>query len=613
MDYYQKNIEILQQKREKLYERYENCIQTGEWAYPCDDILTGEAKDGNIIFQVKREGQDVRLNSLYRPLQEAERWADQFSGDNILVNAMLFGFGNGMFPRALLKRLQQDAKLFIYEPSIEIFDTALHQSDLSDLLEDERVLLCFEDINPDEFNDLLRQNTHWTNLETQIVGHHTGYDTLFPEVYRDFLVSVKKTSQLVQVNKDTQAYFAEKMVPNMIENMVYLREGRIITDYVDVIPKDIPAIIVAAGPSLDKNIEQLRKAKGKAFILAVDTAMRHLIKHDIMPDAMVTLDAGKPFSYMNHPAIKDIPLFCILESNHEIMEFHEGIKIWFQGGSFLAEFFDRYGKGFVDYNPGGSVATAAFAICAALEFERIVFVGQDLAYQGDVTHAGGEVSTVLNEEKGIQMIEGIDGKPVKSRHDWIIYLDWFEESIREVEDKIQVIDATEGGAMIHGSQIMTLAEVIEQYCVREVDLDTMLRGQPPVFTPEEYRHACEELQGYATQLQEMERKAEWAAKKCKEALKLLDKDPKNVKLDRLHRAVLDTIGEISEYRIYNMVDIYMSQTANKYLSGVFVVTEDSHQDEINIYHSSQMIFQGIVEAVQALYPMFIEMTDKIGQ
>lgn len=611
MSYYQRNIELLKKKRPKFYELYEKCISSEERAYPCEEIISKDAKDSNNIFQVKREGQTVRLNSPYHPLQEAERWAAQFSRENLHINAMMFGFGNGIFLRTLLQHLQKDAKLFLMEPCVDIFHLAMERQDLLDIIGDERVFLCFEDINPDEFYSLLRQNTHWTNMETQIVCHHTGYEILFPKAYRDFLYSINKADQMVQVNKDTEAFFSKKVVPNMIENMIYIKEGRIITDYKDVFPKDIPAIIVAAGPSLDKNIEELKRAQGKAFILAVDTAMRHLLSHDILPDAMVTLDVGKPFRYMDDPRLQDVPMFCILESNHKIMEFHQGVKIWFQGGAFQGEMFSKFDKHFLPYNAGGSVATAAFAICAALEFERIVFVGQDLAYQGDVTHAGGEVSHVLNEKHGIKMIEGIDGNPVKSRHDWIIYLDWFEEAIRDIKKRTEVIDATEGGAMIHGSKIMTLAEVVDCYCMCEVDVRAILLGQAPMFTEEEYVLVVKKIHSYSLELSEMEQKAGLAVKDCKKALRLLEKDPENIKLNRMYKRVIEATNQIAGYEIYSLVDLYMSQLANKYLSGVFVVSDDNHQDEIHMYQSSQKIFQGIVETAQELKPMFEKVVEQL--
>ena len=611
MDIYQHNVELLREYRPKLYELYQKAEDEQGYKYPCDNVQVGEARDGSKIFMVARDGIEKRLNSPYHPKREAERWASQFHGNNVMVNAMLFGFGNGMFAEALLNLLKDDAKLFIYEPSLEIFRKALESMDLKKIISDERVLFFLEDINPKEFEGILRENTHWTNLETQICCHHTGYEELFPEGYRDFLTTVKKTSEMVQINKDTQAYFAEKMVPNMLENMKYIKESRFISDYVGKLPRDIPAIVVAAGPSLDKNIDQLKEAKGKSFILAVDTAMRQLLKHGIIPDAMVTLDAAKPFSYMQDPAIKDIPLFCILESNHEILEFHEGIKIWFQGSSFLDKLFEKYDKKFVPYSPGGSVATAAFMICASLEFDRIVFVGQDLAYQGSVTHAGGEISHVLNEDKGIKMIDGIDGNPIRSRHDWIIYRDWFEESIEELRDKTEVIDATEGGALIHGTKLMSLQEVIRQYCTQSVDVVKILKRQAPVFNDAEYCKVQKEIRGYVSELKQIREKAEKAEKVCDKALRILKKDPDNPEMNRLQQKVLCATEEIAEYDIYDIVDIYMSKAANKYLQGVFVVSDDNHKDEVNMYLSSKMIFRDLYQSTRKLLPLFEKAADEV--
>ena len=125
MDRYQRNMDLLQEKRPKLYDLYREAIEKQDRRYPCDEISMQTAKDGYPVLYVSRDGNSVRLNSPYRPLQEAERWASQFSGENILVNAMLFGLGNGMFAQALLRRLQKDAKLFLCEPNLDIFHTTL--------------------------------------------------------------------------------------------------------------------------------------------------------------------------------------------------------------------------------------------------------------------------------------------------------------------------------------------------------------------------------------------------------------------------------------------------------------------------------------------------------
>lgn len=613
-DYFDINMKLLKEYREPLYKKYQECADaSGTCKYPCEDIQVLQSRDGYVIFSVSRGGKIIRLNSPYRPVVEAERWAKQFHLKNIKTNVLLFGMGNIMFASALLERMQEDGKLFLYEPCLEIFTAALHHVDMEPLLREERVYLFLEDINPQAFYDHVREYTHWTNVKSQVVCHHTGYEKLFEESYLTFLQSISKNTQMTQINKDTQVHFAKMVVINSLKNLKYIKNSRMIGDYVGKFPRDIPAILVAAGPSLDKNIQELKRAKGKAFIIAVDTAIRHLVREGILPDAMVTLDAGKPTDYISDPVVRDVPLFCELEANPDIMSFHTGLKIWFKGGVFMEKLYERHGKSFPPYSPGGSVATAAFAVCCALEFERIVFVGQDLAYQGDVTHAGGEVSRVLNEEHGIEMIEGIDGKKVKSRHDWIIYLDWFEEAIQDMKDRIDVVDATEGGAMIHGSRIMTLAQVIDEYCNREVDVNQIFQTQLPSYTEKEYGKIRKEFAGYLGELETTRQAACKAEKACREALELLQTDSTSVRMNQLQKDIFQANGQIEKQHIYNLMDIYISQVSTQYLSDVFIISEDAHQDEVNMYRNAQMVYKAIGDASEELEPEFQENLRELEQ
>ncbi len=41
------------------------------------------------------------------------------------------------------------------------------------------------------------------------------------------------------------------------------------------------AFIVSAGPSLDKNVDELKKIQGRAMIMAVDTALKPLLKKKV--------------------------------------------------------------------------------------------------------------------------------------------------------------------------------------------------------------------------------------------------------------------------------------------------------------------------------------------
>ena len=68
--------------------------------------------------------------------------------------------------------------------------------------------------------------------------------------------------------------------------------------------KGRPAIIVSAGPSLEKNCHLLRKAKGRALIIAVDVVVPTLLPAGILPDLVVALEANRKL----YLAFQDNPL-----------------------------------------------------------------------------------------------------------------------------------------------------------------------------------------------------------------------------------------------------------------------------------------------------------------
>ena len=117
-----------------------------------------------------------------------------------------------------------------------------------------------------------------------------------------------------------------------------------------------------------------------------------MARKNIMPDFVVTIDPNKPVEYLKGTGFENIPLICTIQSNQEILALHKANKIWVNSQDFIKYFFTITESLQSDYNTGGSVATAAFAICAMLEFKRIIIIGQDLAYDGDITHADGEIS-----------------------------------------------------------------------------------------------------------------------------------------------------------------------------------------------------------------------------
>lgn len=96
--------------------------------------------------------------------------------------------------------------------------------------------------------------------------------------------------------------------------------------------KDKPAIIVAAGPSLNEEIENIRyiKENGLAYIFSVGSAVNTLVYHNIYPDAATTYDPGKfnqnVFTKIKEKEIKDIPMVFGSSVGYETLLNYPGKK-----------------------------------------------------------------------------------------------------------------------------------------------------------------------------------------------------------------------------------------------------------------------------------------------
>ena len=65
-------------------------------------------------------------------------------------------------------------------------------------------------------------------------------------------------------------------------------------------------------------------------------------------------------------------------------------------------------------------------------------------------------------------MEDIHGNRIPTSSQLYYYLNWFENFIRENSTTI-FIDATEGGAKIKGTMIMTLEDAIIKYCNKDIN------------------------------------------------------------------------------------------------------------------------------------------------
>ncbi len=253
-----------------------------------------------------------------------------------------------------------------------------------------------------------------------------------------------------------------------------------------------PMIICAPGPSLARNVEQLRAAHGKAIIVGFSHSLRALRAAGVVPDLIVTVDpqdvryhfapgdldgvAALVNGVTVHPSLYDLgaPRYLSLASNG-------ALDRWLYQGA----------GGGADVPGGGSVATTALALGLRWRCDPIVMVGLDLSFPGgkyyvDTSCDGGARAVIGDDGKvavagwsaGFQAMKaaggpgtprdrvvelpGWSGGTVPSSFMFAMFHRWFVDAARHVAGTVKLYDCTEGGAYIDGMIHVPLAEVLAE-------------------------------------------------------------------------------------------------------------------------------------------------------
>lgn len=607
MDYYSLNIRLIEEYHTFLYKdlKLENELNHVK---KLDDIYTLETKNQEQALFIKYKSKEIRLNSMYNPTYEASRWIKQYNFKNINKVIIMFGLGNGVFAKAVLNEMRQGDHLLIYEPSYEIFKYAIEHYELKDILANKQVSLGVENINLFEFHKNLLAFLDITNMNTSIICVHPHMDLIFKEELVNFWKEVKQAFIHTRTNINTIIRFGEKEIINTITNLKHLKDSSTIWELKEHLPANATAIIVSAGPSVANQIDDLKKAKGKAIIFAVDRVLDYLLDSGVVPDFVVTVDPMKETKYFTCRDNVKVPLLCFSESNCEILDKHKGKKIISNCGEFLVRAYTK-----VDKMPpitllSPSVATVTFSNCLDLGFKRIVLVGQDLAYSDTYTHVGGVEEK--NQYQNEVYVEGINGKQIRSRTDWKSFIIWFQDMITIYPD-VNVIDAKLSGAKIAGATNMSLSEVVnslDDYIWN----DDMINKLDRTFNDEEFQLFKDYLAESKEIMDNISKKALDGTIVSKKLIKTFVNNNWNENNKILQMELREINNYIVEQPIYFLMDSLIKGKTADQLVTIKRFSGDFQRDELVTYEKSLKVYQAIMDAIDFIRPLFEETIQDIS-
>lgn len=610
MSYLDNNLECIKQCRPQIYEKLIAILENKK--YDCSKFKLISTKDGVGTIEMEYNEKKIRLNSLYSPVKEAEKWVGQFNLKNISVSVLMFGIANGIFANSVLKHTANDAEIFLFEPDISLFIYGITNFPMETIINDKRVHIFVDDINEKDLYFRLQEYISSEMLPTQIICFYPKLNDIYSDKYNNFVYTVEKAKSYLRAITYTRNNLAQIAVENMIYNISLIKDSNYITELENIAPQNVPVIIVSAGPSLDKNIDELKNAVGKSIIIATDTAVKTLLSHNIEFDAIVTIDANKSEKHLSDPACFDYPVFTTIYAKHTILDKNINRKIWIAGNSFLVELYKKYNLEFYPYEVGGSVSTAAFNIARALATNVIILVGQDLAFSGEFSHAGEVSDHSYDEENGIVYIEDIYGNQIRSRGDWVMFRDWFESIIDGLDRSIKVIDASEGGAKINGTEIMNLSTAINEYCNTEFDFKSRLGMLNGTFCGKRYESLRNDLYHLKKEMSNIRIYADKGIKAIDGfMLEMVIEDEKNVNEKECYKIVKQVISFVEKQLVYKIIDYYIEQDISESMNVVNCITGDPIEEKLKTYKILRHMFEVINKAVDELSPLLDEVLEKV--
>lgn len=470
MTIYQKNVKALSIHHPELVE-----LLNGEISVTHIQVL--RAKSGARRLMVRGEsGAAVAIHNESDPEGVAQRTAKKISHrQGVLV---LLGMGLGYLAKLLGQRVNEELALLVYEADPGIFKTAMEHVDLTKLLNSSMVkILVGSEANVGSwcYSYMLKTFGH---------VHVISYEPAFraaPTVYhqkRDKELLPYTQSNLI--NHATANHLGPLFVRGMLEAIPHVVRVPGVNRLRNLFAGK-PAILIAAGPSLGKNVHYLKSAKGRAVLISADTVLGYLLARGIIPDFVVSVDPQDE-TYTKYHGVdipSDVALVFHPSCNAEIVKHFPGPKYVSASSMGIYQWLQNFWpeKGSMEQDVQCQVHLG-FNLAQWLGCDPIIIVGHDLCYTDDLMHVKGG-SYLTREEEDRHVAEGVNTRNIFGQivGTYPVFLGYKATMERKIEAfPGRVVNATEGGVNLQGAENLLFQDAFAECWAGEViDVGQSLR------------------------------------------------------------------------------------------------------------------------------------------
>lgn len=479
MDIFQKNLQALKTVNPELTKQLEAITSNTTF----EVFATDSFANANIL--------DTRDNIpvyMEEPIVETEKKLLELQKFKLYKSLYFYGIGNGYLYKKLLENKFHQT-IYIIEPELEMLYIALNLTDLSESIQLKKIILLHSQQANSAYLSLIIQGIDQVYFKAYTLHLHSDY-------YEKYITDIQK------VNKEITKVFSYYVnatgndatdellgLEHFLQNLPTMIKNPSLKELILQGKNTDTAVIVATGPSLAKQLPLLKEIEDYVTIISVDASLPILEQEGIKPDIVTSIErvaaTAKFYEKTSKEFQKDIifALTAIVDQTllDNIKYGQLQLNMRPVGSHYYYMQLDDWGY----IGVGMSAANLAYELATKIGYKQIVLIGQDLAYGADgashtKNHIFGE-NEVQHNDKRDDYIEGYGGTAkVKTTRVWKLFLSGYEQIIarNNQEGKIMTINATEGGARIHGTKEIPFAKVIETYVDRSRKKEKIILQKP---------------------------------------------------------------------------------------------------------------------------------------
>jgi hypothetical protein len=462
------NILFLKKNYPKLYEEIENSNECNLQS----NITLENTRNNKKTIKVRKDEKDFYLHSKYDPLREAESIINKLEErESIDENSHVIFYGLGLgYHIDIFTQRYPNISFSLYEPSVDVFQYFLDNINIKKLSSDNLEILLLE--REPKYVDIFLSILFKKINKKIVIVDLPIYENVFNEQYIYFFSRFKELIKSKRSNLHTTYAFQKRWIINSMKNLKeVLSTPNIVTEKIGSYT-DKTAILVAAGPSLNEEIENLRyiKDNGLAYIFSVGSAINTLIFNDIYPHATCTIDPSvknqEVLKIIKEKEITEIPMIFGSSVGYETLENYPGNKYHMitSQDAIATYYLKNNGKSAISViYDAPTVAATTLQLLYILGFDKIILVGQNLGYRDKKQYSEGisysSIELTDDElDKGI-WVKDVYGNDILSNNSFNMMRKQIESYIKKFTN-INVINTTKGGAQIEGTEFIELEEII---------------------------------------------------------------------------------------------------------------------------------------------------------